>query len=154
MIVVSISQQALCHRSASGRWRRYAVSTSAHGCGNEYGSYKTPLGRHRICAKIGAGLPMHTAFVGRRPVGIYVPGTADPDRDWILTRILWLQGMELGRNRRGRVDSKRRHIYIHGTHAEDQLGRPASHGCIRMANADILDLFTRVRIGERVLIRP
>jgi hypothetical protein len=86
-------------------------------------------------------------------VGIYVPGAEDAYRDWILTRILWLEGLETGRNRRGRVDTRSRYIYIHGTHDEDDIGRPASHGCIRMRNSDILEMFKHCREGERVLIR-
>lgn len=117
-------------------------------------SQQTPLGRHRVCAKIGHGLPIFTAFVGRRPVGVFRPGVDDPKSDWILSRILWLSGLELGRNLRGPVDSKERHIYIHGTHEEDKLGHPASHGCIRMANEDVMELFEHAWVGERVLIRP
>jgi len=154
MIVVSIAEQRLHHRRRSGVWRSFPVSTAARGAGNRCDSLQTPLGRHRICAKIGAGLPLHTIFVGRRPVGIYHADTDDPGRDWILTRILWLEGTQTGINRRGAVDTKPRHIYIHGTHAEDCIGTPVSHGCIRMRNADILTLFRHVRLGEHVLIRP
>lgn len=153
MIVVSVSEQMLYHRRATGVWHAYPVSTAAKGTGCRRGSYRTPLGRHRIGAKIGDGLPMYTAFVARRPVGIYSPGR-DGGRDWILTRILWLDGMDTGRNRRGAVDTRSRYIYIHGTHEEDRIGSPASHGCIRMRNHDMLELFTHCREGERVRIRP
>lgn len=153
MIIVSVHEQRLYHRRPSGVWHSYPVSTAANGIGNVRGSYQTPLGKHRILRKIGEGEPMYTAFIGRRPVGIYVPGAEDAYRDWILTRILWLEGLETGRNRRGRVDTRSRYIYIHGTHDEDDIGRPASHGCIRMRNSDILEMFRHCREGERVLIR-
>jgi len=153
MIIVSVREQMLHHRRPSGVWHAYPVSTSANGTGNQRDSFQTPLGRHRIFSKIGEGLPMRTAFIGRRPVGIYIPGAEDAYRDWILTRILWLDGLETGRNRRGKVDTRSRYIYIHGTHDEDSIGRPVSHGCIRMRNTDILELFSHCREGERVLIR-
>jgi lipoprotein-anchoring transpeptidase ErfK/SrfK len=153
VIIVSIGKQMLYHRRATGVWHAYPVSTAANGTGNRRGSHQTPLGRHRIGHKIGAGLPMHTAFVARKPVDIYTPGHADDGRDWILTRILWLDGMDTGRNRRGPVDTHARYIYIHGTHAEHRIGSPASHGCIRMRNRDMLELFMHCREGERVHIR-
>lgn len=153
MIIVSVREQRLYHRRATGVWHAYPVSTAAKGTGCQRGSYQTPLGRHRIARRIGAGLPMYTAFVGRRPVGIYDPD-GDAGRDWILTRILWLDGMDVGRNRRGAVDTRSRYIYIHGTHEEALIGSPASHGCIRMRNRDMLELFRHSREGERVQIRP
>lgn len=124
------------------------------GTGNLRHSFQTPLGKHRVCAKIGAGEPLYTAFRGRNPVGIFDPQLDSPLHDWILTRILWLDGCKLGINKRGPVDTKSRYIYIHGTHEEDKLGTPASHGCIRMHNLDILDVFNHSFIGERVLILP
>lgn len=155
MIIVRIAQQRLYHRRKSGVWHAYPVSTAAKGIGNLRDSLKTPLGRHRICRKIGAGLPPLTVFRARRPVGLYSRSLAEssPNDDWILSRILWLEGMQTGVNRRGRVDTKSRYIYIHGTADEDRLGHPVSHGCIRMSNADILELFEHVREGETVLIR-
>jgi len=153
MIVVSISEQMLYHRRKTGVWHAYPVSTAALGAGNRQGSFQTPLGKHRIAEKIGAGLPAMTAFRARQPVCIYNPETADPDQDWILSRILWLTGCETGKNRRGRVDSRERYIYIHGTHAEESIGTPASHGCIRMKNADIVALFEHSYQGEPVRIR-
>ncbi len=116
------------------------------------GSFRTPLGRHRICAKIGDGLPPNTIFRARKPAGLW-DGTPT-DEDLILGRILWLEGLETGVNRRGQVDTKRRYIYIHGTPHIHLLGRPASSGCIRMAPVDMLDLFEHARVGERVYIRP
>ena len=152
MIRVSISEQRLYHRRRSGVVYVYAISTATNGAGNVQGSFQTPLGRHRISDKIGAGEPLLTAFRGRQPYCIYDPQQDDPQQDWILSRILWLQGCETGRNRRGAVDSHARYIYIHGTHAEDLIGQPASHGCIRMCNTDIVALFEHVVIGESVCI--
>lgn len=133
--------------------RQYPVSTARNGAGEEMDSYRTPRGRHVIAQKIGAGLPSHAVFVAREPTGeIWTPELAAryPGRDWILTRILWLGGDEPGRNRGGRVDTQARYIYIHGTADEHLIGSPVSHGCIRMKNADVLDLFERVQVGTRV----
>jgi len=152
MIVVTISEQALYHRRKTGVWRAYAVSTAAAGAGNLQGSFQTPLGKHRIAEKIGDGLPLLTAFRAREAFCMYDPETDDANRDWILSRILWLAGCETGKNRRGKVDTHARYIYIHGTHEEDKIGRPASHGCIRMRNADMLELFEHSTVGESVRI--
>ena len=135
--------------------RAYPVSTAANGPGELEGSHCTPRGMHVIRARIGAGAVPGTVFVGRRPTGErYTPalGAAHPGRDWILTRILWLSGTEPGRNRLGRVDTMRRYIYIHGCPDEVDIATPGSHGCIRMRNADVIDLFDRVEAGTRVLI--
>jgi len=133
----------------------FAVSTAARGAGEREGSFQTPRGLHEIRAKIGAGAPEGAVFAGRRPTGeVCTPerARAEPDRDWVLSRILWLRGLERGKNRLGRVDSMRRYIYIHGTPDEAALGTPASHGCIRMRNADVIALFDRVEPGTRVEI--
>jgi lipoprotein-anchoring transpeptidase ErfK/SrfK len=133
----------------------YAISSSRHGAGERNGSFCTPRGRHVIRAKIGAGQPVNTVFVRRRPTGeIYDADLAaqHPGRDWILTRILWLSGCEVGFNRLGNVDTMRRYIYIHGTPDGVVLGQPGSIGCIRMNNNDLLDLFERVQVGECVNI--
>ena len=135
--------------------RRYSVSTAANGVGETCGSYCTPRGRHVVRAKIGAGQPANTVFVRRRPTGeIYTPelGAQSPQRDWILTRILWLSGCEPGFNRLGENDTMRRYIYIHGTPDTAQLGAPASHGCIRMRNTDLVELFDLVPAGTPVEI--
>ena len=135
--------------------RTYPVSTAANGPGELEGSECTPRGRHVIRARIGAGAAPGTVFVGRRPTGErYTPalGAAHPDRDWILTRILWLSGTEPGRNRLGRVDTMRRFIYIHGCPDDIDMSVPGSHGCIRMRNDDVIDLFDRVEAGTRVVI--
>ncbi|MDX8390388.1 MAG: L,D-transpeptidase [Mariprofundaceae bacterium] len=152
MIRINIGRQTLAYRSPWGVWQHYAISSAMAGVGNRRDSLQTPLGKHRICEKIGDGLPINTAFVGRIPVGSYRHGVDDPKRDWILSRILWLEGMETTVNRRGAIDTKSRYIYIHGTHDEHHLGIPVSHGCIRMENEDILTLFDQVCVGEGVLI--
>ncbi len=131
------------------------VSTAANGAGELCGSYCTPRGKHVVRARIGDGQPLNSVFVRRRPTGeIYTPELAlqYPGRDWILTRILWLSGCELGMNRLGEVDTMRRYIYIHGTPDEVALGEPASRGCVRMHNADLLPLFERVAAGTAVEI--
>ncbi len=133
--------------------KRYPVSTSARGVGEAFGSFKTPRGRHVIRAKIGAGLPVNSVLVRRRPTGeIWSPelGARYPGRDWILTRILWLSGCEPGFNRLGKVDTMRRFIYIHGCPDGAPMGVPGSIGCVRMHNPDLLDLFERVDVGTPV----
>lgn len=117
------------------------------------GSECTPRGRHRIRAKIGAGQESGAVFVARRPTGeVFSNQLADrfPERDWILTRILWLSGLEPKRNRFGNVDSAKRYIYIHGSPDSEVKGQPRSHGCIRMKNADIIELFDRLDVGTIV----
>ena len=135
--------------------RSYAVSSSGKGVGELIDSNCTPRGKHIIRAKIGAGQPVNTVFLRRRPTGeIYTPelGAQHPGRDWILTRILWLSGLELGFNRLGECDTMRRYIYIHGTPDSVRLGIPGSHGCIRMRNADLVELFDMVPAGTAVEI--
>ena len=135
--------------------RVYPVSTAANGPGEEAGSLCTPRGRHMVRAKIGAGQPLGAVFRGRRSTGErYSPelGAAEPGRDWILTRILWLSGREIGFNRLGNCDTMRRYIYIHGTPDEQFEQAPRSHGCIRMRNADVAELFERVPPGTEVEI--
>ena len=135
--------------------RSYLVSTARQGLGERRGSYCTPRGRHIVRAKIGNGCAPDTVFVGRRATGeIYTPelGARFPGRDWILTRILWLSGCEVGFNRLGPSDTMRRYIYIHGTPDTVTLGKPGSHGCIRMANADLIELFDLVTVGISVEI--
>jgi len=129
--------------------KRYPVSTAKNGPGELNGSYRTPRGKHIIRAKIGAGQPVNAVFVERRPTGeVYSPELAArfPGRDWILTRILWLSGCEPGFNRMGKVDTMRRCIYIHGSPDSVPMGKPGSIGCIRMRNADIVELFDAVAV--------
>jgi lipoprotein-anchoring transpeptidase ErfK/SrfK len=133
--------------------RRYPVSTALNGAGECAGSECTPRGRHRIRAKIGHGAAMGAVFRGRRPTGeIWTPqlAAALPGRDWILSRILWLCGEERGRNRGGKVDSMKRYIYIHGTADDQPMGVPLSHGCIRMRDREVIELFDLVAVGTRV----
>lgn len=149
------AQQLELFDDAGALLRRYAVSTGANGAGEEENSFCTPRGRHVIRAKIGAGEPENAVFVRRRPTGeLYTPqlGAAHPGRDWILTRILWLSGCESGFNRGGSCDTMRRYVYIHGTPDGTALGKPGSRGCIRMRNADLLELFGLVTAGTEVRI--
>lgn len=135
----------------------YPVSTSRFGPGERQGSGCTPRGRHIVRARIGAGLPVAAVLRGRRPTGeVWTPALAagQPGRDWILSRILWLSGAEPGRNRLGEVDTMRRYIYVHGTPDSEPMGVPFSHGCIRMRNADVIELFDRVDAGTEVDIVP
>lgn len=153
---ISIARQTLEVRGDDGQvLQTYAISTAAAGAGEFAGSYQTPRGSHRIRAKIGEGAPLGAVFVGRRPTGeIWTPelAAAFPERDWILTRILWLCGNEPGRNRLGSCDSMRRYIYIHGCPDDAPMGVPRSHGCIRMSNADVAELFERVPVYTPVEI--
>lgn len=147
-IVISLAEQRLDLLDDEGRpLRSWPVSTAANGPGELSGSGCTPRGEHIVRAKIGAGLPVNTVFVGRRPTGeVYSPelGEREPERDWILSRILWLSGREPGRNRLGERDTMRRYIYIHGTPDQGFVAEPRSHGCIRMRNADLVELFDLV----------
>jgi hypothetical protein len=131
----------------------YPVSSAALGVGQLKNSFKTPLGRHEITEKIGDKLPIYSVFRVRQTTGdIWSPelSAAHPETDWILSRILWLSGCELGKNQGGDVDTHERYIYIHGTSEENLLGTPASHGCIRMGNQAIIELFNRVEVGTPV----
>lgn len=156
-IVVSVAAQTLTLLDDDGAVLQvYPVSTAANGVGEVSGSYQTPRGQHVIRAKIGAGMPENTVFVRRRPTGeIWTPELADafPGRDWILTRILWLSGCEPGFNRLGCVDTMRRYVYVHGSPDAAEMGVPGSHGCVRMRNADIIELFERVPCYTPVEIR-
>jgi lipoprotein-anchoring transpeptidase ErfK/SrfK len=155
-ITINIKSQILeLYDDQGALLQSYAISSAIKGTGQVKGSFCTPLGHHIIRAKIGAGQPENTVFVGRRPTGeIYTPalGEAFPGRDWMLTRILWLSGCEVGHNRLGEVDTMRRYIYIHGSPDSAPMGVPGSIGCIRMHNSDVLDLFDRVPAGTPVEI--
>ena len=134
----------------------FPVSTARNGPGERMNSFCTPCGAHVIAEKIGAGAVPGTVFVGRKPSGeIYAPGlrAQNPERDWILTRILWLAGTEPGRNQGGDVDTYARYIYIHGSPADVPMGQPGSAGCIRMTNADVICLFDQVDVGTQVVIQ-
>lgn len=152
---LSIAAQTLTLITADGKTYIYSVSTALNGVGEQCGSGCTPRGKHIVRAKIGAGLPVNAVFVGRRFTGeIYSEDLAQqhPQRDWILSRILWLSGLEVGRNRLGAVDTMRRFIYIHGTPDTEPMGIARSHGCIRMRNQDVVDLFERVPVGTPLTI--
>jgi L,D-transpeptidase YbiS len=152
---VSLSRQRLTLHDDDRVRREYVVSTARNGAGERNGSECTPRGRHVVRAKIGAGAPVNAVFVGRRATGeMWSPelARAHPQRDWILTRILWLCGCEPGRNRFGDVDSMRRYIYIHGAPDTVPMGVPDSHGCVRMRNDDVIELFEQVPAGTEVLI--
>jgi L,D-transpeptidase YbiS len=154
---VVLAEQRLVLLAKGRPVAEYPISTSRYGPGEQNGSGCTPRGPHVVRARIGAGLPQGAVLRGRRPTGeIWNAALAacHPDRDWILTRILWLSGCAPGFNRLGQVDSMRRYIYIHGTPDTEPMGVPFSHGCIRMRNADIVELFDRVPVGTSVGIRP
>ncbi len=155
MIRISIPDQSLAVHEQGEVVRRYRISTSKNGVGEKNGSFCTPRGRHIVRAKIGAGVPVNTVFVNRRPTGeIYDEelGRRSPGRDWMLTRLLWLSGCEPGFNRLGDVDTMRRYIYIHGSPDSAVMGKPGSIGCIRMHNGDLLELFDLVAPGTPVEI--
>lgn len=135
--------------------KSWSISTAERGVGEQDGSGCTPRGLHQIAEKLGAEAAKNTVFVARQATGeIYSAALADayPDRDWILTRILWLKGCELGLNQGGDVDSYGRYIYIHGTPDSEPMGVPRSHGCIRMRNSDLIELFDQVEVGTEVRI--
>ncbi|HET8700645.1 MAG TPA: L,D-transpeptidase [Nitrococcus sp.] len=154
-IRIHIATQRLHLYRAGDLLASYLISSGYNGVGEQMGSGCTPRGWHVVRARIGANRPLGSVFVGRRPTGeIYSPALANryPNRDWILSRILWLSGIEPGFNRLGAVDSMRRFIYIHGAPADAPFGLPASKGCIRMRNADVIELFEATPVRTRVLI--
>lgn len=156
VIYISIADQRLMVMKSDKVKASFSISTALNGAGELHGSEKTPRGWHQIQAKIGHNLPLNSVFVGRRPTGeIYTQELvkAQPNRDWILTRILWLKGLEVGKNRLGEVDSMHRYIYIHGTPDTEPMGEPKSHGCIRMRNQDVIELFNMVEFKTPVLIQ-
>lgn len=156
-IDISLKEQRLTLFDASHKaLLSCAISSAANGPGCQKNSGCTPLGQHTVRAKIGAGAPLNSVFVGRRATGeLCTPDlmAAFPERDWILTRILWLSGTELGVNRLGEVDTMQRYIYIHGTPDSVEMGKIGSHGCIRMRNAELITLFDLVAVGTTVNIR-
>lgn len=152
---IGLARQTVClHDSAQviGQW---PCSTAVNGAGEAHGSGCTPRGRHHIRALIGAGQPEGSVFVGRRATGERYSAAlsqAAPERDWILSRIIWLTGDERGVNRGAGVDTLRRFIYIHGTPETQPMGIPRSHGCIRMRNTDVIALFAQCHVGMPVVI--
>ena len=154
-VEISIQDQLL-RLTLNNEVIEYSISTAKLGIGQQKGSNQTPLGWHQVRAKIGFEAAENTVFIGRRPTGeIYSPALAAqfPQRDWILTRILWLSGCEMGRNRLGNVDSMQRYIYIHGTPDSEPMGRAESHGCIRMRNSDVIALFDALEVGALIWIQ-
>jgi lipoprotein-anchoring transpeptidase ErfK/SrfK len=157
-IVVDISEQKLylfCtyNKSQPEEIKVYPISTSKYGIGNRAGSGKTPLGRHYIKQKIGYNAPKGMIFKARRPTGKIAKMNRAGAGDLVTTRIMWLKGTEWGKNWGRRIDSFKRYIYIHGTAEENKIGKKASHGCIRMYNNDVIDLFDKVKLGTNVFIR-
>lgn len=154
-IIVSIADQRLQLLEDGNIAMDVMISTATNGPGELFGSECTPRGKHIIRAKIGGGCPIYSVFVGRRATGEIFSQELTvkyPDRDWILSRIMWLSGVEVSKNRLGNVDSMRRYIYIHGSPDTEIFGQPNSHGCVRMMNDDVIKLFKKVRVGTSVLI--
>ena len=155
LIVVNISTQQLFFLKKGKIEDIYSVSTSVYGTGSKVNSFKTPLGRHKISEKIGEGLPEGAILKGRRWTGAIaniIKEPIDTEFDVVTSRILWLTGLEEGKNQGPGVDSKSRYIYIHGTAEEGLIGKPASDGCVRMYNVDVITLFNKVDINTEVLI--
>jgi lipoprotein-anchoring transpeptidase ErfK/SrfK len=155
-IVIDAAKQTLCCYDQGEIWNTYLVSTGKNGLGEQEGSECTPRGWHAVYAVLGHHYPPNSVFVSREWTGeIYSPtlGAQYPERDWILTRIIQLDGLEPGRNRGGNVDTLQRYIYIHGTPNVTTLGKPGSKGCIRMANDDLIALAEWVSVGTRVCVQ-
>lgn len=158
-IVISIAQQTLTVYKRQKVIAHYPVSTAKNGMGSQQDSGCTPLGQHIIAEKIGGSAPSHAVFIGRIATGeIYNAelGALNPERDWILSRIFWLSGLEEGINKgsnsQGSCDTYQRYIYLHGTPDSEPMGVPLSHGCVRMRNEDIIELFEQVEEGTPVNI--
>ena len=144
-IIVSVAKQEMIVQEGEEVLKTYPVSTSRYGIGFEPGSYKTPLGNFIVAEKIGGDQPINTIFVGRKPVGVW--NGVDIDQEYMTTRILWLDGKDTEN-----ANTKDRYIYVHGTNDEHLIGFPASHGCVRMKNSDMVELFDRVEEGILVVI--
>lgn len=154
-IDIDINKQQLTLLQGDNVIAEYAVSTAKNGVGQQNGSECTPLGEHIINSKIGSDAEENAVFVGREETGeIFCEELRrnNPGRDWILTRILWLSGLEPGKNKGGEVDTMSRYIYIHGCPDSDSFSSPSSHGCVKIRNKDIIDLFENIDVGTHVLI--
>ena len=155
LLFISIENQKMYHIKNNNIISEYIISSSAYGTGNKAGSNKTPLGLHKIKQKYGKATPINGRMVGRIFYGniaaIYTDETKSRTDD-VTSRILWLEGIEEGKNKGKGIDSYKRYIYIHGTSEEGRLGTPASHGCIRMKNKDVIDLYKIIEVGTLVLI--
>ena len=154
-LLVHVAKQEMHVIKNNNIQKTYRISTATAGTGSKAGSNKTPLGVHRIAQKIGAGAKRGEIFIGRKPTGKIAEIIKEPRdvaEDPVVTRILWLDGLEPGVNKGAGIDSRSRYIYIHGTHEEGLIGKPASHGCIRMLNDDVIELFEMVDEGTLVVI--
>lgn len=154
-IIISIPEQSLTLFDDDKQLKQYSISTARNGPGEKMDSECTPCGTHVISEKIGEGAEANSVFVGRVATGeIYHPSLREqhPDRDWILTRILWLSGMEEGKNKGGKLDSHDRYIYIHGSPDDVSMGQSGSRGCIRMRNNEVIELFEMIEVGTEVAI--
>ena len=153
---INLSSQTLLLKTGETIVKEYPISSAKNGPGEEMDSECTPRGKHIIAEKIGEGCEINTVFAGRIATSeIYTPEMRqqNPQRDWIITRILWLRGTEPGINQAGNVDSYKRYIYIHGTPDDVAMDKPGSRGCIRMRNADVIELFEQVSVGTSVVIQ-
>ena len=156
LIIVDISEQRLYLFEKDKLKQSFPVSTSRFGEGSIENSYKTPLGSHEIKEKIGTDVPINTILIARKNTSRkakIINEKIDSDDDFVTSRILWLEGLEVGKNKGSGVDSYDRYIYIHGTHEEGLIGQKASHGCIRMFNQDVIYLYDKVEEGTKVLIK-
>jgi lipoprotein-anchoring transpeptidase ErfK/SrfK len=154
-ITISIKEQTLTLYDEDKQLKHYSISTAKNGPGEQMDSECTPCGKHIVSEKIGNGVEVNSVFVGRETTGeIYHPSLREqhPNRDWILTRILWLSGIEEGKNKGGNVDSHDRYIYIHGSPDDVPMGQPGSRGCVRMRNNELIELFELIEVGTEVVI--
>jgi lipoprotein-anchoring transpeptidase ErfK/SrfK len=154
-LIIDSQQQKLIFLQDALILKTYPISTALKGLGEQKNSFQTPRGWHKVRAKIGSDQAIYSIFKARRPSGqIYDLNLARqyPNTDWILSRIIWLSGLEVGKNRLGNCDTMQRYIYIHGTSDEVSIGKPNSMGCIRMNNQDMLEVFDLVSVGQRVFI--
>ncbi len=156
-IIIKISEQKLYLMNSNEVLKTYAVSTSRYGIGSRIKSNKTPLGTHRIVQKIGEGAPLGAIFDSKRrytgKTSIIYTDDTKLSENYELTRIIWLEGMQPKINKGKGIDSYKRLIYIHGTAEEGLIGTPASIGCVRMKNSDVIELFSMVSIGMIVEIK-
>lgn len=155
LLFVSIENQKMYRIQSKNIIETYEISTSKYGIGNQMGSNKTPTGLHKINSKYGHKTPINGRMIGRvfyGQIAKIFSDTTTSKTDDITSRILWLEGLENGINKGDNIDSYKRYIYIHGTSEEGRIGIPSSHGCVRMKNKDVIDLFNEVAIGTFVLI--
>ncbi|MFO7896376.1 MAG: L,D-transpeptidase [Candidatus Cloacimonadales bacterium] len=154
LIVVELKSQTLTLFGAEKVKKQYPISSSKYGIGNRRNSYQTPLGQHFVCEKMGENAPLNGILRAGKYQGEVAENVSDVQADLITTRVLRLRGLQTGINLGGEVDSERRGIWIHGTAQESRIGSAASHGCIRLRNSDMLELYNLVEIGSRVEIIP